>query len=277
MTVHAECRRLLEEAASCPDEAIDLAGAALALAALDDPQAPLARYRAVLADIARAVGEAAAGETALEQRIRALNEVLVDQYRFCGDERDYDNLDNADLMRVIDRRKGLPVTLGILYLHAARAQGWVMDGLAFPAHFLVRLEDEAGHRAILDPFHGGRTVLPPDMRELLKALSGQAAELEPAHYAPVGNRDILLRLQNNIKLRLLRAGRLAEALRIVEGMLLFAPDSVLLWREAGMIHLRLDNLRAAIAALEQYVARAPNSPTRHRTSVLLQELHGRLQ
>jgi regulator of sirC expression with transglutaminase-like and TPR domain len=58
-------------------------------------------------------------------------------------------------MRVIDRRKGLPVTLGILYLHAARAQGWSIVGLSFPGHFLLRI-DHKGARAIIDPFNDGQ-------------------------------------------------------------------------------------------------------------------------
>lgn len=269
-----EIRQDLSRIAAQPDDAIDLAEAALALAALERP-AELEPYRRHLDELAADAAEAArCGSTA--DRVDILNEVICGRHRYGGDERDYENLDNANLMRVIDRRRGLPVTLGILYLHVARRLGWAMDGLAFPTHFLVRLEDQAGRRDIIDPFHKGRVLDAAGLRDLLKAISGDGAELEPSHYAAVGNRDILLRLQNNIKLRLLRAGELQRALAVVEGMLLFAPTEAPLWREAGLLHLRLDNLRAAIASLEQFVARTGNATARHRASALLQELRGRL-
>ena len=63
---------------------------------------------------------------------QALNDIILLKHGYSGDELTYDDLQNANLMRVIDRRKGLPVALGILYLHAARAQGWDRSVSAFP-------------------------------------------------------------------------------------------------------------------------------------------------
>ena len=114
-------------------------------------------------------------------------------------------------------RVGLPVSLGILYIHAARAQGWAVDGLAFPGHFLVRM-DEGDRRVIVDPFHQGQALEAGHLRGLLKQFQGADVELAPAHYAPVGNRAILLRLQNNIKSRALQAGDGARAAAILERM-----------------------------------------------------------
>src|SRR5258708_30354018 len=114
-------------------------------------------------------------------------------------------------MRVIDRRKGLPVALGILYIHAARAQGWDMAGLAFPGHFLVRLQD-AGARLILDPFHGGKPREAAELRDLLKAITRNEAELTPAHYPPVRDPQVLLRLPNKLKLPLVQSRPLQKAL-----------------------------------------------------------------
>lgn len=89
---------------------------------------------------------------------------------YAGDVLTYDDLQNANLIRVIDRRKGLPVALGILWIHAARARGWRADGLAFPGHFLVRLE----HRVIVDPFNEGRLCDAAFLRRLLRATAGAA-------------------------------------------------------------------------------------------------------
>jgi regulator of sirC expression with transglutaminase-like and TPR domain len=178
-------------------------------------------------------------------------------------------------MRVVDRRKGLPVALGILYMHAGRAQGWDTVGLAFPGHFLIRLSDGA-ERLILDPFHGGQVCGAAELRELLKATTGQESELQAEYYAPVPDRDVLLRLQNNLKARLLQAERHERGVGVVETMLMLAPDLAELWREAGMLHARLGNMRAAAAALEQFVLRAPDGMARHQAAAMLQQLKAKL-
>ena len=131
-------------------------------------------------DVARHPG--AAGD--LAERARALNEIILLKHGYSGDELTYDDLQNANLMRVMDRRKGLPVALGILYMHAGRAQGWDTVGLAFPGHFLIRLAD-GPERLILDPFHGGQICGATELRGLLKATAGQESELLPEYYAPV--------------------------------------------------------------------------------------------
>ena len=95
--------------------------------------------------------EAAQGSDDLVAQADALAAVLAEGYGYAGDTLTYEDLQNANLMRVIDRKKGLPVALGILYIHAGRAQGWDIAGLAFPGHFLVRIEGR-GERRILDPF-----------------------------------------------------------------------------------------------------------------------------
>lgn len=263
--------------ATLPDDEIDPAEAALLLAALDQPGADRAAYQTFLDAVADQVALLApASDGDVHARVAALRSVLVEQLHFLGDEQDYDDLDNANLMRVIERRRGLPVTLALIWMHAGRQLGWPVCGLAFPSHFLIRVDGAGGSRAIVDPFHGGRELSAMDLRALLKAMTGNDAELTPEHYAPVSNREILVRLQNNIKVRLLRRGHLDQAVRVVEGVLLFAPDQVMLWREAGLMHMRLGNLPQAIAALEQFVARAPNSAIRRRATELIQDLRGRL-
>lgn len=279
MTGSGEIKALLRSIAAQADEKINLGEAALALAALDRPRVGLERYRHHLALLARETTEEVArrggAASGLDDRIAALNAVLFDRYGYRGDTLTYDDLQNANLMRVIDRRKGLPVTLGILYLHTARAQGWHMVGLSFPGHFLVRL-DHDGRRAILDPFEKGQVREVADLRELLKAMAGADAELTAAHYEPVANRAILLRLQNNIKLRLIQNGHIDRAVEVVETMLMFAPDQAALWREVGMLHVRLDNLRAAIAALEQFMQREAGDAPRHHVAALVQDLKAKL-
>src|SRR5712691_7670925 len=195
-----QCARYLCELAQIAGASpiLPIGEAALALASFERPRVGLLRYRQHLATLARDVGRHAGAGGDLAARAQALNEIILLKHGYSGDELTYDDLQNANLMRVVDRRKGLPVALGILYLHAARAQGWDSVGLGFPGHFLIRLTDGA-ERLILDPFHGGKVCDAATLRALLKAMAGQEVELSPEHYAPVADRDVLLRLQNHLK------------------------------------------------------------------------------
>ena len=269
------CARFLRELGAAGGNVLPIAEAALALAAFERPRVGFKRYRDHLRLLARDVGRHPGAVGDLAARTRALNEIILLKYGYSGDELSYDDLQNANLMRVIDRRKGLPVALGILYIHSARAQGWDIAGLAFPSHFLVRLADAAG-RVIVDPFHGGQICGAAELRELLKAAAGQDSELSPEHYMEVSDRDVLLRLQNNLKARLLQAQDHERTLKIIETMLMLAPDLAELWRETGMLHRHLGNLRAAGAALEQYVVRAPDGVARHQAAAILQQLRTQL-
>jgi regulator of sirC expression with transglutaminase-like and TPR domain len=267
---------MLRGIAAAPSERLDLGEAALALASLERRQVALARYRDHLAELAGDVAHCAGPDArSLAQRVAALNDTILGKHGYRGDADTYDDLQNANLMRVIDRRRGLPVTLGILYIHAARAQGWDMVGLAFPGHFLVRLEAADG-RAIIDPFNAGKLPDAGALRELLRATAGNEVELAPEHYAAVSDRAVLLRLQNNIKLRLIGADQIAKAARTLESMLLFAPDQADLWREAGLLHAHLGNYGAASAAIERFLTLADNDTARHTMAALLQRIRAKL-
>lgn len=269
------CARFLRELGISEERVLPIAEAALALASFERPRVDPARYRDHLRLLARDVGRHAGASGDVAARARALNEIILLKHGYSGDELTYDDLQNANLMRVIDRRKGLPVALGILYMHAGRAQGWDTVGLAFPGHFLIRLSD-GPERLILDPFHRGHVCGAAELRELLKGTAGQDSELLPEHYSPVSDRDVLLRLQNNLKARLLQAHRHEQALTVIETMQMLAPDLAELWREAGMLHAGLGNMRAAVAALEQFVVRAPDGMARHQAAAMLQQLRSKL-
>jgi regulator of sirC expression with transglutaminase-like and TPR domain len=262
-----------------PDDEIDLSEAALALATLDNPGVDPAPYRAQLDTLRQRLTDhlTETGESPdLAARARALRAVLVDEAGFHGDIETYEDLDNSDFMRVLDRRQGLPIALGILYIDLARSQGWGMTGLDFPGHFLIRLEVD-GQRAILDPFHDGQDMPPPALRLLLKAIMGPAAELSRDHYKSVSNRAMLTRLRNNAKMRLLEKGDAEGALARVDSLRLICPDDPTLWREKGLIHLRLGALPEAVAALDRFLAMAPPGPDWQRVDLVVRELRQRLR
>ncbi len=247
----AEILNALEAVGRQPDETIDLAEAALLLAALDYPEIDLAPYRRHLAALASNLADISVQEReTLDGRVVALTQVLAEQHGYSGDRRTYEDLQNANLIRVIDRRKGLPVALGILYIHAARAQGWRASGINFPGHFLISVEDDE-ERIILDPFEGGMQVDLPRLQLMLKTALGADAELQPEYYASMTNRGVLLRLQNNIKKRVLDTGDNQRGAAVVDGMLAIAPEIPDLWREAAELRAELGEMRSALNALDR--------------------------
>jgi regulator of sirC expression with transglutaminase-like and TPR domain len=275
LNARAEARDILRRIGAAPDDAIDVAEGALALGMLARVRRPLDDYRRHLAllagDLQDRLDKAMAADS-LKARIAMLRDVMVESHGYHGDTETYDDPRNANLLEVIDRRRGLPVALGILYLHTARSLGWAMDGLNFPGHFLLRL-DHGGERAIVDPFNDGQPRSAADMRDLLKATAGVAAELEPSHYAPVGNRDILLRLQNNLKLRYVSDGDTPRALEVLDGMRLFAPREAGLWRDTGLLLARIGRAQDAIEALETFMSlSAGNAQALYQAATLIRQL-----
>ena len=266
----AELKRLHD---LCADGVrIDLLQAGLTLSVLqrDAPidTVPLHQHvAAITADLADLVRRRGA-------QPQRLAEVIAAAYGYRGDNETYDDLQNADLARVLERRKGLPVALSIVYLHVARGQGWQAEGLGFPGHFLIRVEIE-GARHVLDPFNDGQVVEAPELRSLLQRVLGPDANLAPEHFDAVPDRDVLLRLENNVRLRLAKREDWPGAARSLDRMLTIAPDRPELLFESGQINTRLDNRRAAIAAFERFLATdaAKADPALgQRASALLQEL-----
>jgi regulator of sirC expression with transglutaminase-like and TPR domain len=259
-----------------PDEALDLAEAALLLGALDKPSIDLAPYRAHLSKLCQAAKESVGTEAErLEERVRCINDVLYRRFGYSGDTASYDDPDNANLLRVIDRRMGLPVSLGILYIHIARAHEWPIAGLAFPGHFLVRL-DLGASRMIVDPFHNGQPLEAGHLRDLLKQFQGAGAELEPRHYAAITDREILLRLENNLKTRALQKSDPERAATILKRMTLIAPQAAGAWRELGLVEMHIGNIKRAVNAFETFLTLSTDGKDVEKTVALLKRLKGSL-
>jgi regulator of sirC expression with transglutaminase-like and TPR domain len=267
-------RAALEAIGQLPDAEIDIAAASLQLARLTvSDAAAVAAAEAHLSTLARDAVMLAAESVA--DRAAALAGLLAGRHGYAGDAETYDDLANANLIRVIERRRGLPVALGILWLHCAAAAGWDAHGVDFPAHFLIALR-AGGMQIVLDPFAGGTPLGPPDLRALLKRVEGPRAELRPDLLRPMTTREVLMRLQNNIRTRCLGAGELESALACVEDTLRFAPGSAALWREAGLMNQRLDRVTAALQCFERFLALVPEGESAGRARVMMDELRSRL-
>jgi regulator of sirC expression with transglutaminase-like and TPR domain len=263
------------------DEAMDLAGTALLCAAHEDARVDLDKCNRHLEEIevemkrAAALDSLRADDDGLDACCEALRYVMAERFGYKGEDENYDDLRNADLAQVIERRRGLPVALSILYIHAARSLGWLIEGLNFPGHFVIRLHG-ARRAAIIDPFGGGLTRTIRDLRAMLKSQSSDKTELKPEHFLALENRQVLLRLQNNIKVRRIQEGDLAAAERALQRMLWLSPAQVDLWRESGILNIRLDNLLTARRSLTRYLELAENDQQRQRAARLLQELSQQL-
>ena len=276
--VQQQARQDLVRLVRLQDPAIDMAEAALALASLEYPLRDRNHYRLQLMDQAGELAEAVQAQSpeTAQTRARLLGGLIRERLRFqCLDDGE-DFEDPVNLISLLDSRKGPAQVMALLWIDAGRRAGWRIEPLAFPGAALLRLTDEAGGRVIVNVAGGGEALTPADLRTILKANAGIAAELEPGHYTEQSNRTFLVRMQTLAKMRYLRLGAMRRAIETVEATLLFAPEQTALWREVGLMHLRQGNLLPAVEALERFVSQSPNSPSRHRTSVLLQELRGRL-
>lgn len=277
MTDRRHSRTYLQELGDDAAQEVDIARAALHLAALTRSQPDLATAEGHLATLVETLEKHVSDSPpdSADSAAQALADVLARQSGYRGDDQTYDDLQNADLLCVIERRKGLPVALGILYMHLARSQEWTAYGLNFPGHFLVALEF-AGERTIVDPFHEGVARTPPELRELLKMVAGQDAELDQEMFKAVPDRGVLLRLQSNIRLRQMQMGQLTEAANTIESMLLIAPEHAELWHESGVLQTKLGNLGAAVSAFESAVERETKPTRRQEFAAILQQLRRRL-
>lgn len=279
-TPQDEARAALDAAGQLPDDELDIGAIALQFARIDAPEADWRAAAAELSAIARRAVELAAGDAAAdrgdpERRRLVLVRLLHGEFGLRGDAETYDDMANANLIRVLERRRGLPVALGVLWLHAAEAAGWGAHGLNVPGHFLLALENPRG-QMILDVFGGGAHLQAPDLRRLLKLGEGDQAELRAGALAPMTKRDVLLRLQNNIGLRRLAAQDAEGALACTRDMLRLAPRHAWLWRETGLIELRLERIGAALQSLDRSLEIEPRGEEAARIRGLVEQLRNRL-
>ena len=211
----------------------------------------------------------------LPARAAALSALLATRHGYHGDTETYDDLANADMIRVIERRKGIPVSLGVIWLHCARVAGWPAKGIDFPGHFLIALQGPS-EQAVIDVFDRGALREVRDLRTLIRRVEGTNARLRPGVLQTIGPRGVLLRLQNNIVARRLQAEQPEAAMACLADMLLIAPADVALWRQAALLNQRLDRVGAAIECFERCLALRPAGAGTAELRAAVDELRARL-
>lgn len=255
------------------DETIQLDAAALQLAALDHPDADLSDYGETLSAVAERLAAVGGNAESSVARAEALARVIGGEFGFEGDRETYDDPANADMIQVIERRRGLPVSLAILYVAAARRVGWPAEALDTPGHVLIRIGDDIGS-VLVDPFNGGGVVEPRQVAALLSDGIGADGSVMPEHLAPMPNRAVLLRLLLNAATRGERRGDPERALTLYERMTIIAPASGHAWWERARLELMLGDVGAARLSLSSMLEMTRDATTRTRIAAALDSLAG---
>ena len=180
-----------------PDDEIDLAEAALLIAAAERPDLDVERYLGTLDRLGR-VARLRRGEDRLpDGGVSRVLRFLYEELGYKGNASQYHDPRNSFLDEVIDRRTGIPITLAIVLVEVGRRAGIELAGVSFPGHFLVRAPGTHGPTWI-DPFVGrvlGRT----NLRELYKRATGKDEDPESRLLEPCTKRAILARLLGNLR------------------------------------------------------------------------------
>lgn len=252
------------------DEDIDLDDAALTLALLDHPDSEDDACLHVLAEISERLDDLGAEAVDARHQARLLAQVLGDEFGFTGDIETYDDPSNVDLLRVIERRRGLPVSLSILYVAAARQLGWMANVLDLPGHVLVLIGDEP-EPVIIDPFNGGRNVDPEQLVALVQDMNqGRVAAVN--HVSTMSNRAILVRLMLNQATRAEASGQGRRALTLYQRMTVMAPGYAHAWWERARLELADEDVSAARSSLTAMLEVTREPELRSRISDVLASL-----
>ncbi|HEX6693656.1 MAG TPA: transglutaminase-like domain-containing protein [Longimicrobiales bacterium] len=267
----ASARERFAEAVARPEPEIDLASAALLIAAEEYPQLTPEPYLQRLDVLAERVRDRLADENAPLIVLQELSRVLFEEEHFRGNAGNYYDPRNSFLNDVLDRRLGIPLTLCIVYLEVGWRLGLPLAGVNFPGHFVVRYEGEA-LRLLADPYQEGAIRFEEDAQGLLDQVAGGQLELQATHLRSADRRDILVRLLTNLKSIYLNARDDVKALGAMERILIIRPDAADEVRDHALALTRLGRGAEAMHGLQEYLRLAPDATDRMRIQLLLEHL-----
>lgn len=245
------------------DAGFALLEAAITVAQDEHPQLDV---QAVLADIdalaARLLRRLPA-DASLLQRLRALNRYFFVELGFGGNLNDYYDPRNSYLPDVLQTRRGIPLTLALLYIELATQAGLHAQGVSFPGHFLVKLRLPRGE-VIIDPFNGqslSRTEL-DDMLQPLRAGRGRADDDEVPlglYLQPASPRDVVARLLRNLREIHRSADDLERLVAVLRRLVILLPQAGDERRELALALAELGQHGLAAEELSLYLQQRPSA------------------
>jgi regulator of sirC expression with transglutaminase-like and TPR domain len=259
------------------EEQLNLAEAALLIAADEYPDLDVDDYLHRLDDLAGSVRRSLPDEAGLEETVVALNNFLFVEQGFTGNGDDYYDPRNSFLNDVLDRKLGIPITLSILYLEIGRRLGLPFEGVSFPGHFLVKCATNEGD-VVLDPFWGGVPLSEDDLRDRLEETCGKpqaaSAPLAPL-LSTAGKKEILIRMLRNLKGVYLKREEYLKALGAINRILQIQGDIPEEVRDRGRLYDKLECFQPAAADLARYLVLAPSADDAPDVQYRLVELRQR--
>ena len=217
-----------------------------------DPQVVLRQVHAWVAQLRARIAPDASPLT----RFRLLTHFFFGELGFAAARDDYDAVENSFLHRVIERRRGIPITLSLLYVELGRAAGLSLHGVSFPGHFLVRLTLNDG-AVFIDVFNGGVSLSDSELRGRLAQLLPDTSEASLARYLrPAADREILARLLRNLKVIHCRAEQWLAALDVMNRLVALLPGSPQERLDRAQAYEQLECPRAAVGDLVAYLSLA---------------------
>ena len=246
------------------DAHFPLLEAALCLAQYEDPhvdvQAALSEVDRLVARLQRRL----APDAPTLQRVEVLNRFFFRDLGFGGNVNHYDDPDNSHLHVVLRTRRGIPISLAVLWLELAQGVGLKARGINFPGHFLVKVAVPQG-QVVIDPFTG-QSQTRDDLAQRLapfRRRQGWAEEDE----VPVGlylqaatPREILARMLRNLKTLYVQQADWTRALAVQDRLVLVQPDAWDERRDRGLTLAELGMVQGAIEELSLYLAHTDDAP-----------------
>lgn len=258
MTPQAERFRQI---VSGPDEGINLAEAALLIASEEYPDLDIAAYLARLDEMAATLKRRLRADISPADAIVALNRFLFDEHGFTGNAADYYDPRHSFLNEVLDRKRGIPLTLALVYIEISRRIGLQVQGVSFPAHFLVKCRLREG-TVVLDPYANGISLSLDDLKQRIKSLRN-GVELPQSSIAEMlataSNKEILVRMLRNLKGIYSHHKQWLKALAATDRIITVMPDLADEYCDRGMIYLSLECFRAALFDLQAYIKMLPEA------------------
>ena len=259
MENHSEVKRLFAEMVSRHEEDINLAEAALLYAKVEYPDLDIEKYLRRIDLIAEEINKNLSRGNDPNYLITEINRYLFSVAGFRGNREDYYDPKNSFLNDVLDRKKGMPIMLSVLYMEIANRLGLNLKGVGFPGHFIVKFEGSR-ELILIDPFNDGRILTESDCQKILDRIYLEKLHFRPEMLKSASKKEILTRMLTNLKNIYLGSKNYLKALSIVEFILLITPDSVTEMRDRGMIYYQLECFSQALLDLEKYLKIYPEAP-----------------